>query len=67
MLNVAGVPEPVLVNGVQHIVHPPAHLGAWPDGDRRSRLVFITRDIGHDRIKASLTAFNALANPAVAA
>ena len=30
-----------LVNGVQHVVHPPVHLDAWPDDDRRSRLVFI--------------------------
>ena len=31
LLNVAGVPGPVLVNGVQHLVHPPAHLDRWPD------------------------------------
>ena len=63
MLNVAGVDAPVLINGVQHIVHPPAHLDAWPDGDRRSRIVFIVRDIPRERIEASLAAFNALANP----
>lgn len=64
MLNVAGVATPVLINGVQHIVHPPAHLDAWPDADRRSRIVFIVRDIPRDRIEASLAAFNGLANPA---
>jgi G3E family GTPase len=63
MLNVAGVDHPVLINGVQHIVHPAAHLEAWPDGDRRSRIVFIVRDIPRARIEASLAAFNALANP----
>jgi G3E family GTPase len=63
MLDVAGVAEPVLINGVQHIVHPPAHLDGWPNTDRRSRLVFITRDIPRARIEASLAAFNALANP----
>jgi G3E family GTPase len=63
MLNVAGVVEPVLINGVQHIVHPPSHLESWPDADRRSRIVFIVRDIPRARIEASLAAFNALANP----
>ncbi len=63
MLNVIGVADPVLINGVQHIVHPPAHLDGWPDGDRRSRIVFIVRDLPRARIEASLAAFNRLANP----
>jgi len=67
MLNVAGVADPVLVNGVQHVVHPPTHLTGWPDADRRSRIVFITRDVSRARIEASLAAFNALANPAAPA
>ena len=62
MLNVAGLSAPVLVNGVQHIVHPPTHLEAWPDEDRRSRLIFITREMAREPIEASLLAFNALAN-----
>src|SRR6516164_11720264 len=28
---------------VQHLVHTPRHLEAWPDADRLSRLVFISR------------------------
>ncbi len=67
MLNVAGVATPVLINGVQHIVHPPAHLDAWPDADRRSRIIFIVRDIPRARIEASLAVFNDLANPEPAA
>ncbi len=42
LLNV-GAEGPLLVNGVQHAVHPPEHLDAWPDEDRRSRIVFIGR------------------------
>ena len=61
-LNVAEVDTPVLINGVQHVVHPPVHLDTWPDADRRSRIVFIVRDIQRARIEASLAAFNALAN-----
>ena len=63
LLNVAGVPGPVLVNGVQHLVHPPAHLDRWPDADRRSRLVVISSGLGREEIERSLRAFNALANP----
>ncbi len=63
MLDVAGVADPVLINGVQHIVHPPMHLDAWPDGARRSRLVFIVKDMDRAPIERSLAVFNALANP----
>ena len=63
MLDVVGVADPVLINGVQHIVHPPTHLDGWPDADRRSRIVFIVADIPQRKIEASLAAFNALANP----
>ena len=63
ILNVAGVDTPVLINGVQHVVHPPVHLPAWPDGDQRSRLVFIVKGMDRAKIEASLAAFNGLANP----
>lgn len=62
LLNVAGVPTPVLINGVQHIVHPPSHLEQWPDADRRSRLIFIVRGLQRGRIERSLAVFNALVN-----
>ncbi len=50
LLNVVGEENPVVVHGVQHIFHPPTHLPGWPDGDRRSRIVFITRDIGRESV-----------------
>jgi G3E family GTPase len=50
LLHVRGEDQPVVVHGVQHIFHPPVHLDAWPDGDRRSRLVFITRDLGREAV-----------------
>ncbi len=59
LLNVAGVDTPVVVQGVQHIVHAPTHLDAWPDADRRSRLVFITRGIARAEIERSFAAFQA--------
>jgi G3E family GTPase len=66
LLNVAGVPTPVLINGVQHIVHPPSHLEEWPDADRRSRLIFIVRGLQRARIERSLAVFNDLINAPVA-
>ena len=53
-----GAGSPVVIHGVQHLVHRPVHLAAWPDADRRSRLVFITRDIPKEAIQRSLVAFN---------
>jgi G3E family GTPase len=34
-----------LIHGVQHIFHAPVRLAAWPDGDRRTRVVFIARGV----------------------
>jgi G3E family GTPase len=48
---------PLLVDAVQHVVHPPVHLDAWPDGDRRSRLVLIGRNLDPERLEASLRSF----------
>lgn len=49
LLNVAGDPLPRVVQCVQHVAYPPSTLPAWPDqppcDDRRSRLVFIVRDL----------------------
>jgi len=57
LLNVGGA-GPLLLNGVQHVVHPPEHLDAWPDDDRRSRIVFIGRGIDPAVMRESLAAFN---------
>ena len=62
MLNVAGVATPVLINGVQHIVHPPTHLERWPDDDRSSRIVFITDGLARQALENSLSVFCGLAD-----
>ena len=56
MLNVAGAVTPVALHAVQHLVHTPKHLAAWPDADRRSRLVFITRGLDPAVIERSFRA-----------
>ena len=45
ILNLHDEPAPIVIHGVHHVFHPPVALAAWPDGDRRSRIVFITRGI----------------------
>jgi len=49
--------EPVVIHGVQHVFHPPTSLPAWPDDDRRTRLVFITCDIDPRAIRDLFDAF----------
>jgi G3E family GTPase len=57
ILNVAGEDAPVAIHGVQHLFHPPVALPQWPDADRHSRIVFITRDIARATIERSLQSF----------
>jgi G3E family GTPase len=54
ILNVRGEACPVVVHGVQHILHPEVHLPQWPTNDRRSRMVFITRNIERNVIEQAL-------------
>ena len=51
MLNVVESELPVVVHGVQHMFHPPVRLEAWPTDDHRSKIVFITRDVGRQVIE----------------
>jgi G3E family GTPase len=58
---VEGTKGPVVVHAVQHTAHRPIELEAWPDDDRRSRLVFITRGIGKAEVVGLLAAVARLA------
>jgi len=53
IINVVGRERPVVIHGVQHVFHPPVELNAWPDGDRRTRVVFITRNIAAEALAQS--------------
>ncbi|MEM9631469.1 MAG: GTP-binding protein [Pseudomonadota bacterium] len=48
--------EPLIVHAVQHTVSNPVRLPAWPDEDRRTRLVFITDGIDPEPVRALFTA-----------
>jgi G3E family GTPase len=43
IIDVEGRDRPVVIQAVQSLFHPPFELPAWPDGQRKSRIVFITR------------------------
>ena len=49
--------QPVVLHGVQHLFHPPVLLPGWPSEDRRTRMVFITRDLPRETIETTLAAF----------
>lgn len=55
-----GAEGPVMLNGVQHIIHPPQHLDSWGEEERRSEIVFIMRDIEPRRVLESLRAFQSI-------
>jgi len=73
LVHVADEPElPLVLHGVQHVFHPPVRLDRWPSADRRTRLVFIVRDIERETIARTLVKFAAIdaasiASPALAA
>lgn len=54
LVNVKGLPGPVVVHGVQHVIHPPVRLASWPDADQRTRIVFITQNIPQVGLQNSL-------------
>jgi G3E family GTPase len=58
ILNLIGRDKPIAIHGVQHLFHPPVQLAAWPEGDdRRSRIVFILRDLDRATVEKGLKAF----------
>ncbi len=63
LVNVRNDDAPWVVHGVQHSFYPPQRLAAWPDADRRTRLVFIGRDIDKGFVARTLQHFVASATP----
>jgi G3E family GTPase len=55
--------HPVVIHGVQHVIHVPAVLPRWPSDDRRSRIVFIVDDLERETVEKLWNAF--LGRPAV--
>ncbi|MBO9711669.1 GTP-binding protein [Sphingomonas sp.] len=53
LIAVASEPRPVVIHGVQHVLHAPRHLEGWPEGTR-PWLVFIARHLSKSAVERSL-------------
>jgi len=60
LVNVESRAGPMVVQGVQHLFHPPVELAAWPNEDRSSRIVFITRGIPRNDVANLFAAIGAV-------
>jgi G3E family GTPase len=60
MLNLEGAKGPVVFQAVQHLMHPPVELSAWPDTDKTTRVVFITRGVKEAQVRDLFEACRAL-------
>ena len=54
--------RPLVVHGVQHLIHPVERLPTWPSDDRRSKIVLIGRDLKVDALRAVLNPEGAAAS-----
>lgn len=54
LVNLCGQEGPTVIHGVQQVFHPLRALARWPDQDRRTRLVFITRGWGQEIVGSTL-------------
>lgn len=52
--------RPLVIHGVQHLLHEPVTLERWPDDDRRTRLVFVTRNIPRETMQRFFDAWTAV-------
>jgi G3E family GTPase len=49
--------RPLVIHAVQAVMHPPARLKEWQGGDRRTRLVMITKDLPEEYVRQLFDAF----------
>ena len=61
LVNVEGERGPVVVQGAQHVFHPPVTLESWASDDRRSRIVFITRNLERESVETLFAAVGTVA------
>ncbi len=57
LLHIAESEGPVVIQGVQHVIHPPEHLSSWEGLEKATDLVFIMRGLDPDAIRRSFGAF----------
>jgi len=49
--------RPLVIHGVQKVLHPPVRLAKWPQGPRGVRIVMITFDMPADYVERLFSAF----------
>jgi G3E family GTPase len=54
LLNIAGASGPMVLHGIEHVIHPLVALEAWPDDDTSSRIVFVVQGVDPRPIQGSL-------------
>jgi G3E family GTPase len=57
LLSIQGVDTPVVIQGVQHLIHKPVHLDEWPDGISGTRIVVIAKGLDPEVVRRSFRAF----------
>lgn len=57
LLSIQGVDTPVVIQGVQHLIHKPVHLDDWPDGIVGTRIVVIAKGLDPEVVRRSFAAF----------
>jgi G3E family GTPase len=60
IVHVEGEPGPIVIQGAQHVFHPPVPLAAQAGTDPRSRIVFIVRHMSRQSIESLFNAVSAL-------
>ncbi len=66
IVNLQDEVQPVVLQGVQHVLYPEVSLDAWPDDDHSSRFVFIVRDLEPEFVARLLADFTGAARGHVA-
>ena len=68
IINIAEEPDrPAVIQGAQQIFHSMELMDKWPSDDRRTRIVFITRNIDQDYIEDTLALIERVSERTVAA
>jgi G3E family GTPase len=57
ILSIDKVETPVVIQGVQHLIHKPMHLSAWPDDVVATKIVVIAKRLDPALVERSFRAF----------
>jgi G3E family GTPase len=57
ILSIEGVETPVVIQGVQHLIHRPMHLSAWPAGIVATKILVIAKKLDPALVERSFRAF----------